>query len=82
MSNQDFDFCPEGDMHYGIWSERSVIADCLSDLGMKDLSTEAVKPSTSQELISKFLNIIQREANKLKRHDVIERLQFAGLIYG
>ncbi len=82
MSNQDFDFCPEGEAAYAIWSERSVIADCLHDLGMKDLAPQAVKASTSPELISKFLNIIESTAKKLKRHDVLERLYFAGLIYG
>lgn len=82
MSNQDFDFCPEGEAHYAMWSERSVIADALNSLGMKDLSTKAINPSTSGELISKFLNIIEREANRLKRHDVLEQLYFAGLVYG
>lgn len=70
-----------GDAAYAVWSERSVISDCLVDLGMKDLSKK-VSLTTSQELISKFLNIIEREAKKLDRHDVLERLHFAGLIYG
>jgi hypothetical protein len=67
---------------FAIWSERSVIADCLVDLGMKDLATKAVIPHTSQEIINKFLVTIESTAKKLKRHDVLERLHFAGLIYG
>lgn len=67
---------------FAIWKERSVIADCLRDLGMDDFAAKAIKPDTQQELIEKFLSIIQIEAYKLKKHDVLEKLSFAGLIYG
>ncbi len=72
----------QGDSHYAIWSERSAIADCLSMIGKEDLAKRAVQPSTSQELIKKFLHIIEREATQTNRQDVLERLYFAGLIYG
>lgn len=67
---------------YTIWSERSTISDCLKNLGMKDLAIKAMKPCTTQELITKFLSIIVKEANKLNKHDVLEQLYFAGLSHG
>lgn len=72
----------QGEGGFAIWNERSTVADCLRDLGMDELAQKAMKPCTTQELIKKFLTIIEREANKLKKHDVLERLYFAGLIYG
>ena len=71
-----------GDGAFAIWSERSVIADSLRDLGMDDFAKKALLPDTGFELINKFLSIIEIEARKLKRHDVLERLYFAGLVYG
>lgn len=72
----------QGEMHITIHSERAVIADCLSDLGLHECAKKVIKLNTSQELIKKFLNIIEKEATKLERHDVLERLYFSGLIYG
>ena len=71
-----------GDGAYAIWSQRSTIADCLQDLDMPVLAVKAMKPTATRELIDSFLHIIQREANRLQRHDVLERLFFAGLVYG
>lgn len=70
------------DGHYSMWNERAIIADCLSDIGLKDLAPKAMNPSTSTEIISKYLSIITSTANAQRRHDVLERLHFAGLIYG
>lgn len=70
------------DAAYSRWNERHIIADCLHDLGLKELAPKAIHPDTSQELISKFLTIIESTAKKLNKHDVLERLCFAGLIYG
>jgi hypothetical protein len=71
-----------GDAAYAIWNERSIIADCLKDLGFEDLAKKAMQSTTTQELIKKFLTIIEREAAAIKRQDVLEQLYFAGLIYG
>lgn len=68
------------DASYSSWSERTVVADCLLDLGMKKLASKAILPATPQELINQFLNIIKREACKVQKHDVLERLYYAGLI--
>ena len=67
-----------GDDHYTNYAERSIIADCLRDLGMHDLAKEALKEGQ----ITKFVSIIQKSADKLQHTDVLERLYFAGLIYG
>lgn len=71
----------QSDQAYAIWSDRYVIANCLDDLGMKLQAKLAIKPETSQETISMFLSIIETTAKKLKRHDVLEQLYFAGLVY-
>ena len=67
---------------YAIWKERSVIADCLRDLGMPALATEAMYAPANIGHIEKFLSIIKKSADKVKHSDVYERLYFAGLIYG
>lgn len=67
---------------YAIWSERSVIADCLRTMGLNLMADKAINPTTPQEIINKFLNIIEKEAKVAKRHDVLDQLYFAGLIYG
>lgn len=72
----------QGDAQYAIWSERSVIADCLRTMGLNIMAEKALLPSTSQEIITKFLHILESEATIAKRHDVLEQLHFAGLVYG
>ena len=70
--------CP----HYDIWKERSVIADCLDDLDLPNLAKEALEKSANGKLMERLLDIIEFKAKKQNRHDVLERLYFAGLIYG
>ena len=70
------------DGSFAIWKERSTIAECLRDLDMPVLAAKSTHKSATNELIDSFLHIITREANRLQRHDVLERLFFAGLIYG
>jgi len=70
------------DGSFAIWKERSTVAECLRDLDMPILAVKSMQESATNELIDSFLHIIQREANRLQRHDVLERLFFAGLIYG
>jgi hypothetical protein len=72
----------EGHAAYADWSERSTIADYSRSLGYNDIADKAMHYATPRELISKFLNIIETEAKAAKRHDVLEQLCFAGLVYG
>lgn len=65
-----------------IWKERIIISNCLDSLGKEELSKIAINPATTQEIINKFLNIIEKEAKATNRHDVLNQLYFAGLIYG
>jgi hypothetical protein len=67
---------------YKAKEERSTIALCLESLGFSKLAEMANNPKTKPEHIPTFLNIIKNIAKDKKRHDVIEILQFAGLIYG
>lgn len=59
------------------WNNNMMIADCLKDLGLGDLIDRSNNMQSKQ-----YLSIIESKAKKLNRHDVIERLYFAGLIYG
>ena len=60
--------------------ERAVIADCLNDLGLKKLSWTAIEEKIGT--IDFYLGIIVKAAIKQKKPEVLERLYFAGLIYG
>lgn len=66
---------------YERWSDQSLIADCLRDLGMNELALKVISNSESVEIIDKYLSIIEKVAKKRKHSDVLERLYFAGLIY-
>lgn len=59
------------------WNNNMVIADCLKDLRMEELIDRSNNMQTNR-----LLTIIESKAKKLNRHDVLERLYFAGLIYG
>lgn len=72
----------QADGHYAIWNERVVISDCLKTMGLDLMAKKAMQPETSQEIIQRFLHIIEKEAKVAKRHDVLDALYFAGLIYG
>ena len=67
---------------YTIIKERTTIADCLIAIDEKEMAKKALDFNTSQELIDDFLAIITKQATLIKRHDVLEQLHFAGLIYG
>lgn len=70
-----------GDKDYAIWKERSIIADCLRDLGLSDLATQLHTPTCNGDIMP-YIHLIQKIADKTKNNDVLDRLYFAGLIYG
>ena len=72
----------QSDAAYATWSDRIVIADCLRTMNLNLMAEKAINPNTSQEIINKFLTIIEKEARVAKRHDVLEQLYFAGLVCG
>jgi len=67
---------------YSTWSTLSTIADALRDLGLKDKADEMMVSLSNKGIIDKYLSIIIKAADKDKHADVLERLYFAGLIYG
>lgn len=69
------------DRDYDIWNERSVVADCLRKIGLTDLASEVHTQPINGDII-KFIHLIQEIAEKNKDNDVLDRLYFAGLIYG
>lgn len=67
---------------FEIWSERLAIAECLVTIGLPKMASNALNPSTSQEIIDNYINIIKNEAKASRRHDVLKKLCFAGLMNG
>lgn len=67
---------------YSTWKERSVIADCLREIGLNTCAKKALDFDTSHIIVGRFLDIIVQEAKAANRHDVLEHLYFSGLIYG
>ena len=65
-----------------IMMERYVIQECLNKYGYQSLAIDVVKTISNNERIKDYLIIIQREAKANKDEEVLERLYFAGLIYG
>ena len=68
--------------NYDTWRERSVISDCLVDLDMKSFSKVALMNNIESETVDSLIDIITTTAKRLERHDVLERLYFAGLTHG
>jgi hypothetical protein len=68
------------DMNYSVWRERSVIQDCLNELGLSKLACNAM--NADGKTIDKYLTIITTEAAKRRQDGILDKLYFAGLIYG
>lgn len=67
---------------YDIWSERMVLSDCLSKLGLPDMANEIHTGKVNQDIINTYVKIAHKLALTLNDNDVIERLCITGLIYG
>ena len=67
---------------FAIWSDRNTIANCLKSLGMNAMVRCVLDPKESQDIIKSYLNTAIRIAKQKNRQDVLETLEFAGLIYG
>lgn len=72
-------FCSDDDPRETKW----LIEDCFNDLNLKHLASKVRKldERNSNELC-KYVKIVESIAQKNNRHDVIERLYFANLVYG
>lgn len=62
-------------------NQRYVISDSLKDLGMTILANDAIK-QLDHVILNNYVSILEKAAIHQRRHDIIERLCFAGLIYG
>lgn len=67
---------------YPVNNKRYIVADCLQTLNKPEMAKKLLEKNSHIELSGEYLAIIVEHATLLKRHDVIEQLQFAGLIYG
>ena len=68
---------------YDIWVKRSIIADCLRDVGMKDVAKHVLradKKNLSPYMIGHYLTIIIRLADKQKNTDVLAYLYRNGFV--
>ena len=71
-----------GEYDYQIWSQGVVIADCLRKYGLNDMASDLHKQAHDGDKITGYVNLINRIATSYKDNDVLDRLYFAGLIYG
>jgi hypothetical protein len=70
------------DANYEIWKERIVIAECLRTLGLTTLASQIHTEPNNGDIIDSYIQLLQEVAEKTNDNDVIDRLCFAGLIYG
>lgn len=63
-----------------MYNKNLLIRECLIELGFLALAKESVE-TQNPEVFNGYVRVIQEEAIKLNRSDVIERLQFGGLLY-
>jgi hypothetical protein len=72
----------QGNQDYEIWNRTIVVSDCLRKLGYEKLAKVAHKHATNDAIISSYIKLIANTARAKLRHDVLDTLCFAGLIYG
>lgn len=58
-----------------------IVSDCLLKLGYRKLAIDA-QTSSHWEFVHEYVTIITREAKYRQDDDLLDRLAFAGLIYG
>lgn len=71
-----------GDQLYNLWNQRAVLADCLTAFGLKDLAALVHKAPINSDISDECVALIRKLAKNNNDSEVIERLCFAGLIYG
>lgn len=64
----------EAEAAYQMAKSRSCVADSVRSLVMDF--------RTPQNTVDKLIRLLENESIKLNRHDVLEDLIFAGLVYG
>ncbi len=57
-----------------------IIEDCLKELGFSALAKEAAN-TQNDEILNGYVKVVEEEASKLNRNDILERLIFGGFIY-
>jgi hypothetical protein len=72
----------QGNADYAIWSDKVVIADCLRKLGEEAKAIAIHTEKYNRDIINDYIKLIKDIAKERKDEDVLDRLYFAGLIYG
>lgn len=71
-----------GEYDFAIWSYRSTVADCLSELGYRQLASFVMKPSIEHDFVQDCITLCAKESNRRKDCDIMDRLAYAGLTLG
>ena len=69
-------------MYEAMMKDINVVAMCLDQLGLNHLTKKLLKVGFQSSTLDKYLSIIKNTAEKKNNIDVLERLNFSGLIYG
>lgn len=70
------------DPSYDMWKHKSILSDCLYDLGFKNLARQIHTVEYNQDIIEEYVTLAKTLSQISNDNDVIDRLCFAGLIYG
>lgn len=58
-----------------------IVEECLKELGLLALAKEAATTQNG-EILNGYVKVIEEQAAKQNRNDILERLIFGGFIYG
>ena len=72
----------QGESDFAIWSERTVVSDCLRKLGYQKLAAKVHTESVNEAIIESYIKLIAHTARSLKKQDVLDLMALSGLIYG
>lgn len=63
-----------------MFKEQIAISDCLDKLGYKKMPLDVLRETDAQTLIT-YVKLIEKKARASNQLYLLERLEFAGLIY-
>lgn len=75
------DICSATEGVTSLMQQMFVISDCLLKLGYRKLAMLA-QQADHWEFANDFVTLVSREARNRQDDDILDRLAFAGLIYG
>ena len=64
------------------WNEMQLLSECYRDLGLQKFADRLLERKIKDSRINDYRNILVSIAKQRKNTDVLDRLYFAGFIYG